>query len=250
MDKNGIPMTCKLCNKDKTLIKAHAIPEAFFRQLRKGEIAPKILSNIPGVHAKKSPIGVYDSAILCQACEDKFAAWDDYGTKTLINKIDTYPLVTEDKNAIACRKEHYDYRKLKLFFISVLWRASVSTHDFYSGVKLGPWENIAKELILNNNPGTEYDFSIVLSKFVSKLGADRLAKTMLSPKAERWNGTNAYRFYLAGITAYIKVDKQKYPDSFEKALVRENTPLQIVYRQLETSRDVKIMIDVVKNSTN
>jgi hypothetical protein len=42
--------------------------------------------------------------------------------------------------------------KLKRFILAVLWRASVSTHSFYSYVSLGPYESILRARIFDPAP--------------------------------------------------------------------------------------------------
>jgi hypothetical protein len=54
-------MKCKLCGVDKKLVKAHIIPEAFFKPLRSGKNAPLLIR--PGDYVKRAPIGVYDKTI-------------------------------------------------------------------------------------------------------------------------------------------------------------------------------------------
>jgi len=81
-----VEMTCALCKKELKLIKAHAIPEAFFRELRDGWRAPLLVTNTEGHYPKKSPIGVYDDGILCEYCEPSFAEWDDYRASILLRK--------------------------------------------------------------------------------------------------------------------------------------------------------------------
>ena len=57
-------MICRGCNQDKKLVKAHIIPESFFRGLRGEKEPAKILSNRKDFYPKKSPIGIYDTEIL------------------------------------------------------------------------------------------------------------------------------------------------------------------------------------------
>lgn len=239
-------MICKLCKKDKKLIRAHAIPEAFFRLLREGESAPKLMTNISGIFPKKSPIGVYDKNILCRECEDRFEEWDDYGSRLLINELDTFTPLKQHNEIIGYQKEEYNYDKLKLFFISVLWRSSVSTHEFYRRVNLGPWEDRLSKFILDNNSGKDDENSVVLSLFVSSSGREKLKSTIMDPFREKWNGVNAYRVYFGGIVAYIKVDQRKLPQVLDQTMMRKNKPLLLVCRDLEKSNDVKAMIAVAK----
>src|SRR3954470_151131 len=74
-------MLCRLCEQQKKLIKAHIIPEGFFRRLREGNKAPLLVSERD--YVKRSPIGIYDSGILCANCDGIFALWDDYAQQIL-----------------------------------------------------------------------------------------------------------------------------------------------------------------------
>jgi hypothetical protein len=159
----GVVMSCKGCGQKSKLIKAHIIPEAFFTGLRDGEKAPRILSNTPGVYPKKSPIGVYDQNILCRVCEDKFQQLDDYGYRVLIGSEDNHEILYQESGEIKGYKFHgVDNNLLKLFFISILWRASISTHSFYSKVELGELEELAQQSIWNMDPLDSHSFSFVL----------------------------------------------------------------------------------------
>ena len=46
-------MTCKGCGEDNKFIKAHVIPESFFRELKDGDKAPRIHSTEDGEYPKK-----------------------------------------------------------------------------------------------------------------------------------------------------------------------------------------------------
>ena len=57
----------------------------------------------------------------------------------------------------------YDYHLLKLFAISLLWRASTTKLVFFNGVNVGErHEQKLREHILNNDPGTLDDYTVVL----------------------------------------------------------------------------------------
>lgn len=85
-ERKRYKMKCQYCGEDKKLIKAHIIPESFFKPLRadNGDV-PYLMTDLQGEFPKKSPIGVYDKTILCRDCEDQFAQWDEYGFKTLVD---------------------------------------------------------------------------------------------------------------------------------------------------------------------
>ena len=48
-------------------------------------------------------------------------------------------------------EKDFDYTLFRKFFISVLWRASISQLEEYSNIDLGPYENIALNILKNND---------------------------------------------------------------------------------------------------
>lgn len=234
-------MTCCYCRQEKKLIKAHIIPEGFFRRLREEQNPPMMLTNTPGKYPKKMPIGVYDKNILCDECEKIFGAWDEYAQQLLTDEPLHGETILYGTQCIGWRVTEYDYTKLKLFFISLLWRASVSKQDFYRKVNLGSFEEKAKELIAQKNPGTSEEFGVTLAKFDHPLSS-----AMLDPHLEKISGVNYHRFYLASYVAYIKVDKRKAPESLSDLLLKEGQPLIIINRDFINSAELQLMHSIVK----
>ena len=234
-------MKCKLCNCEKKLIRAHIIPEGFFRRLRDGQDPPRILTecNFP----KKAPIGVYDSTILCGDCERVFGDWDNHGQQILAAAPIGEPIEQGGK-VIAYKIEKFNYDQLKLFFVSLLWRASVSTHPFYKKINLGPYEEIAKNKILNSDAGSNEEFSITISKF----GEHPFHTTTLDPHKEKWRGINYYRFYMASYIIYIKVDKRPAPPPFDEFMVSIGKPIYIICRDLSKSKELPLIQKVGRSA--
>ncbi len=244
-------MLCKLCNKERKLVKAHIIPECFFRLLRSDDGRSSVaVTNTDNLPHKRAPIGIYDKNLLCEECERLFSDWDSYGCKLFIKQISEFKELKDGNYIAAYTLEEFDYDRLMLFFISLLWRASVSTHLFYERVNLGLYEGLTKEIILNQCLDLGDEISVCLSRFISVKGLDKLTKTSHSPFKERWEGTNAYRFYLGDITAYIKVDKRKWPTKLAKCAIDKGRPLFVVCRKLEGSNDLNALIATVKNKNN
>ena len=141
-------MKCHLCLEERKLIKAHIIPESFFLPLRSSKRAPEIHSNIDGEYPKKSPIGIYDKSILCSECDSLIGDWDNYAQQLLLKDFTEDLAVHGGAKKVAYKIDSFNYHKLKLFFVSVLWRASISNHYFYRRVKLGPYQSVARKMIL------------------------------------------------------------------------------------------------------
>ncbi len=236
-------MICRGCQKERKLIKAHIIPESFFRGLREGKLSPEIHSTAGGFYPKKAPIGVYDKEILCNECEQIFQKYDDYGCQILIkNESNFEPLDHEGKH-VGYRINSIDNKKLKLFFLSVLWRASISRHYFYSRVALNKLENKLKELIWNNNPGGKHDFSFALGKFED----DGAGRTIQNPFQERFWGIRYYRFYMYGYVLYIKSDSQKTPPILDKLIPDDDSLIVVTRGTIEDSKEYKMLLAAAKN---
>lgn len=231
-------MKCIGCSQDRKLVKAHIIPESFFRGLRDGQTSPKVFSNVDSEYPKKSPIGIYDTTILCFDCEQKFDSTDTYGSEILLNKESQHQEIVSGICKYGYVFRPVDHAKLKLFFMSVLWRASVSKQPFYSKVKLGPLENSLKEYVWNQDPGGDHDFSYVLFKFEPSIAS----RSILDPHPEKFFGVRYYRFYLYGYTLIIKVDSQKTPTQWAEFIPSDDS-LTIVYRgHIENKKEYPLMV--------
>lgn len=240
-------MICKGCGEDKKLIKAHIIPEAFFRGLRSNGAPPRLITDIKGVYPRRAPIGVYDTGILCRGCEDRFEDLDDYGQNVLLQSSDSMKELKKGVELLGYAIPDVDLNCFKKFLLSVLWRASVSTHGYYSKVDLGPYEERAKEIVWAD--GAEIDssnFSFVVSKFIDHT----FSKTMLDPHPERWYGINYYRIYMFGYTVHIKVDRRATPKMFKPFEQSGKGGLFVVARDLTDSRELNAMISVAGKSVS
>lgn len=236
-------MNCKLCGKDKKLVRAHIIPKSLWKPLFDDKQPPQIHSNAPTFYSKKSSVGVYDTGILCAQCESIFSPWDDYAQKLLLAKPSEKNYVMENGQRIAYVETAIDYTKLKLFFISLLWKAAVSNHYFFSRVNVSAFEPQLRRMILKSDPGDPDTFSIMVAKFEDTLGT-----IVLNPHPERWRDINYYRFYLAGYMAYIKVDRRHAPDFMDELALNPEKPLIIILRELRTSKNFKVMQNIAKSS--
>src|SRR5689334_10663585 len=118
---------CRLCGKSAALVRSHIIPRSFFDIDSDGTT---LFSNGPGKLPRRAPVGVYDR-IICSDCEDSFSLYDDYAFRTLKRDLPSYERVYHQGQFAGLVARNPDFRLLKMFVISLLWRASVTTHDFY-----------------------------------------------------------------------------------------------------------------------
>ena len=233
-------MICKFCGNDRKLIKAHIILEGFFRRLRRGPASLKLISNTAGEYEKDAPVGVYDKGIVCKDCESIWRTWDQYALHLLADRPLNSQVRYHEGETIAYVVKDFDYDKLKLFFISMLWRASVSTQPFFSKIALGTLEEDARQHVSSADPGGTQDFAVALAKF-----SDPLAKVMLDPHNEEISGVAYCRFYLADYVAYIKVDQKPCPPPFSDFSLSRTKPLVILSRDFRKSNELPLIKKLV-----
>ena len=102
-------------------------------------------------YQKKSLTGPYAKNLLCAECVNYvIGKFENFACETLFYPKDTQePKVIEVENGVYSLKNKANYRKIDLFFISILWRASISSQTHQNKSILGTYQDYAKQAILN-----------------------------------------------------------------------------------------------------
>lgn len=227
-------MTCKLCDQDKALIKAHIFPRKLYGPLTNGSDVPIVYPTNRNRRKQQWQSGIHDNEILCANCDgDIIGPFDHYAQELLLKDMKTYRIATRNNRQWYILQD-IDYVKLKLFFISVLWRSSITKNPFFSDVNLGKWEDKLKNMINNKDPGNANDFSVILVKYEGDLSC-----IMPSPCMQRTSGDNInyYRFRMAGYLILIKVDKRAFPEELHAFILRANSTLRVLIADYEKSSE-------------
>lgn len=238
--------TCKFCNrKVEALIDAHIIPKVFFEHSKQAagviKNAPmEMVTNLKGqLPVRRTRVGWYDPDLVCSACEERFGPYDDYAAKLLLQDGSSHQKLIRDSRLLAWKIESYDYEKLLLFFVSLLWRAGASELPQFQKINLGPWLDKAKKHILSGDPGDAFEFSLILARFSDEKGLTFSADPHLEKKGGVFGDLNVYRFYLGGgYVAYLKVDKRPFPAFAAPLALKPRNPLFIISRnEFENSKE-------------
>jgi hypothetical protein len=234
---------CRFCLEQRQLIEAHIIPKGFFERIRSDE--PNILVN-ESDYPKRSPQGIYDKGILCGPCDNIIGKWDQYAQEVLTMNMSGFTLIAEGQNIGGWERPEYNYELLKLFFISLVWRASICTHSFYAGIDIGrKFEEQARQMLRDGRAGGAHDFGVVIARFVEPLG-----HAFFYPHTERMNGINHVRFYLAGFIAYMKVDRRHYDAGLEHFLLADGEPLRIIKRSIHQGGEAEVFSKILSAPKN
>lgn len=227
---------CKLCKQPSKLIKAHIVPEAFWPKVSDVG-SPKIISNSAGFYPKKSPIGVYDENILCEACDNSLGQLDQHACEKLLKANDQKTLYNRGE-IIAHEYPSADAKMLVAFVASVAWRASVSTHNFYGRVDLGPYEPLIASA-LNNAKELPAHIHVFIGEF------EKQTEGFLNPHWTRFEGVRVWVIYAGRFVLYLKLDKRELPDPFDKLRLEHGKPVWTIAREWQTSKEFHLMRKLV-----
>ena len=140
-------MICKFCRQEKKLIKAHIIPRNFYLARKNDKYI--CINSKTGEYTYQQQ-GGYDSNILCGDCDNNILGeFDKEGYRVLFGDFNKYQYVQiHPKYKIyQLDNSNFDYTKLRKFFISILWRASISQLEEWSNINLGGYERKALNIL-------------------------------------------------------------------------------------------------------
>ena len=136
---------CKFCNEEKELIKSHIIPKSFYRLKQHDNRFSAITTSDNSVDLVHYQNGLKEY-LMCSDCDGRLGILDAYAGKILFQEICKHPFKTVNSIKTYLLKNcEFDYYKLRKFFISLAWRASISSE--FNNFSLGKYEDIALKIL-------------------------------------------------------------------------------------------------------
>ncbi len=235
------PGACRLCHKETALSLSHIIPDFFhdhssmmFPTGNQGNPLPfsQPISTTPGVRFARKQHGFYErrhgfiERLLCQACEQQFSKLEDYAKRFFYGS--TSPiriqLQSSPKNIY-----HADYNKLKLFQMSLLWRAVEARGEFFTKVSLKDSQReMLRIMLFEGNPGAAHDFGCSMSRFIvpnEVLGLDGLPDWSMEsfigqPASRKHEGYSSHQLVMGALGWFFFTPDEKYPEEFLGSLLQ------------------------------
>lgn len=177
--------------------------------------------------------GIYDKYILCPSCDNEIISkLETYassvlyglGNMTMRKHIKTEKIISHDR-LLSIRFHNLDYTKLKLFFLSILWRSHISNHDFFKTVDLGKYQEKLRLMILNNDAGNEDEFEVVLAAIESD--GTRPYKSIIDPRRITFDGNTWYAFHINQVFYHFNVSSYNKMSIFEKGIIKRDGKMDI-----------------------
>lgn len=196
--------TCRLCKRQEDLRDSHIIPEFLYEDLYNDKHQVVGINGVGPRGRQLLQKGIREP-LLCESCEQYI---NERCEKPFRSQwFDTSPLPTkwdiEDRHW-----GRFDYSSFKLFHLSVLFRASVSSLPTYRAVSLGPHEERIRAMILARDPGPPslypiYGYAVVHDE------TRALMRIVSAPEVMTFNGHRCYGIMFGGAHWYYDVSSHR-----------------------------------------
>lgn len=221
--------TCKLTLKSGKFVKSHMIPQAFSAPSK----GCYFIDGAPGGRPTRRPTSWYDRELVTRSGEnvladlDSFAAtelrkarlvWSGWGKETGIkDNIIPYPGTEQLVRLVP----HLEVLKLRVFFLSLLWRAAASDMPQYANIELQDSElEKLRLMVLSMNPFPLSFFPVHLTQMITRGARHNLGPLKMTTPLDAGPGSgplmlNSYRFYFDGlvINIHTNVSEKRYSEA-------------------------------------
>jgi hypothetical protein len=184
-------VTCLLCGNNEKLAKAHIMADSMNRELRKvlgdDPNTPMLTIEKDTGQTKRYPMGTYDKTIVCGKCDRTFSPWEKHASNILFAEHASTDLRLDGSQRPVCyRLLNAEYKPLKLFVLSMLWKTSVSTQKFSDGVNL-PAATVERlrTMLRAGDPGSATDFPSGFVSFTTWTSA--LLSSLVRKRSTAWS---------------------------------------------------------------
>lgn len=227
-------MKCKLHLKKAEILESHIIPEFMYKYAglydEKGRFL-KIEKIKDGTGFQYKQKGLRDR-LLCELCEKKISVWEDYAKRTLYGGHNPkYVKQTGQRYGQDVLFTGIDYKKFKLFLLSVLWRASATKLDEFSEVRLGLHEEKIRRMILEEDPGNENDYGCLITAV--DLDNNPVEGFIIPPSPIRIKNHNCYRMLIGRLLYIFFVSKHNIPTEIQEYFLNRSNELRVLTRKIE-----------------
>ncbi len=222
-------MICALCRKEAELRDSHIIPEFMYASLYDHKHRFHRLSDKkPTRYAQK---GLREK-LLCDDCEQLLGIHERYASLLMNGGL---PLEYEVQGRLIIIRG-INYRALRLFQLSILWRAGVSALPFFSKVSLGPHEEAIRTLLLRGEPGAPWQYGCFMYALIydGKVQED----LVVQPIASRLDDVRCYRFIFGGHCWLYFVATHQHAKKLEATSLDPSGELRLLMKSLADLKDI------------
>jgi hypothetical protein len=207
---------CRLCRNDRELRNSHIVPEFLYSELynTKGHMMGINGRGNRGWQALQKGIR---EPLFCESCEQHF---NEYCEKPFRAQwVDALPL-PDPWTATDIHWIKVEYNSFKLFHLSVLFRARVSSLPTFSAVSLGPHEERLRQLLLTRSVGEAWQYPVFAYAVVHHR-TNRLIQMVSQAQQSKFGGRRCYGMMYGGAEWWVCVASDRNTE-FERGALQPN----------------------------
>ena len=214
-------MPCRLCLKDEKLCRSHIFPEFMYKPVY--DQSRKICS-FWTEDARTVPLqkGLREH-LLCSPCETRLSALEKYAKSVLAS-----PTPAGAEVGGAFTYSDVDYRRFKLFQMSLIWRAGVSTLPSFAEVRLGSHEKRLRQYILSEDPRAAHEYGCAM--FALLRNSNMPESLIVAPKSFRVQSITCYMFVAMGFFWWYPMRMKNIPAELTDLFLKENGTMIVPIR--------------------
>jgi hypothetical protein len=215
----------RLCLKPAKLMNSHIFPEFVFRPLY--DTMHRFRSaRIDEAEWEWEQKG-YREPMLCANCEQQFSRYEKYACETFFKK--SLPAPISRGRSKVFELGRLDYKLMKLFLLSLLWRAGTTKHDYCKHVELGKHTEQLRQMLFAESPGRPEEYAC----FVCTVKLDGVVfNFFIEPTPCRVSGHKAYRFVFGGFLFFFFVSSHQLPPAFRSCALQADGNFRILDSEL------------------
>jgi hypothetical protein len=208
-------MQCALCRREAPLCNSHIIPEFMYQPLYDEKHRFFGISNIPSKPSKLFQKG-FRERLLCEPCEGRLSANEDYANGVFFGGTAKEAV----RMATGYLFFNLEYRPLKLFLMSLLWRFSATSLEQFKGVNLGLYGERLRALVHDGDPSDSLSFPCTITGVLDK--GRHMAGMIMQPARMRIESHRVWVFVIAGFVFHFFVCGRPPPAGYRRAFLQED----------------------------
>ena len=198
-------MPCALCLAGEPLRLSHIVPEFLHREMYDDKHRFFGLSSVAETPVKWFQKGLREQ-LLCGRCEQKLGDYERYASRVLYHDSLDGTMIG---NVVIIRS--LDYRSLKLFLISLLWRFGVTSLEIFRSTKLGPHQEELRRMIHEENAGHFLQYPCLFTAVM--YDHKHVSDLIVPPCVGRVEGQRVWQFVVGGFLLSFFVGSHNPPAS-------------------------------------
>ena len=151
-------MSCRLCKEERPIVKSHVFPEWLYAPLY-GKKRRFFDLRTRKMKRRGTLPKVIQEELLCHECEQRIGKWEGYAHEVFFGNNPSIKVQDcEDRFVIT----GIQYAPFKLFQLSLIWRATITSRPEVPTINLGPHAERLRKMLIREQPGERHEYGVML----------------------------------------------------------------------------------------